>query len=380
MLAGARLWIVSIFLAGAAGFGCRVGDEGLGASTPVTPVRQDGGGRPGADASGGGASPVDAHADAAVAIDASPPPPQGTGDASAPDAAVADAAVAADAAPPADAGPADAPAPASRCSSPRPLPVTARRVIEGRPSDDIAFDRDGHLVGFDRQAVVRLLRSGAVEPLATDVIGNRGGTLSALPGGELIVGDFQRSRAVRLTTSGQVAPIAGDVPSPMKMVRGPGQALYVTGKGGTITRISETDNRVSTAATTSFDLGGLSFGSDYRVLYVGALTTDGIYALDVQADGSLSPPRLWRAGVDRAQALATDECGDVYAISEGDARIRRVRASGAEVVASVPQAFMWSLAFGSGRQGWSGTALYAQEPGGRVHELELGVAGQPPPP
>jgi hypothetical protein len=385
MFERARLMaVLTVVLASHGGLGCQVGQEGLGGATPVTSAREDGGARPTTDARTGGQPGADAADAAGGGVDATAT--AGTPvDATAADAVPADAPLPADApgAPATDAAAAtaDAPAPASRCLAARPLPVSFRRVIDGRPSDDLAFDRDGHLVAFDRQGLVRLLRDGGVDVLANDVIGNRGGTLAALPGGDLIVGDFQRSRAVRLTSSGQLSPIAGDVPSPMKMARGPGRAVYVTGKNGVITRIGESDGSVSTAATTPFDLGGLTFGSDYRVLYVGSLASDAIHAFDVAPDGRLSGLRVWRSGIARAQALVTDECGDLYAISEGDARIRRIGAGGAQVVASLPQASLWSLAFGSGRQGWSHLALYAQEAAtGRVHELDVGVAGQPPPP
>jgi hypothetical protein len=38
--------------------------------------------------------------------------------------------------------------------------------------------------------------------------------------------------------------------------------------------------------------------------------------------------------------------------------------------------FAWSLAFGSGKQGWSETTLYVMEANGRLFELAVGVPGQ----
>ena len=100
------------------------------------------------------------------------------------------------------------------------------------------------------------------------------------------------------------------------------------------------------------------------------------------------PTAAWpRPGCGAAQvgspvALAADECGSLYFISEDDGRVRRISAAGqVDLVADLRAPYLWSLRFGSGKQGWSDTALYVQDAGaGRLFEIPLGVAGQAAPP
>lgn len=369
--------------------GCKVNESGV-SGVPANVERPGAGGQ-------GGSGPR--ARDAARPLDG-PPVEAGSPGSSASDAltsvdvaAAADSAASdastspADAQPPPDASiaPAETAAPVrpARCDSPLALPVPVRRIAgAGARSDDFTFDRDGHLVSFADTSLVRVSSTGDVERLAANVIGARGGALRALPGGELMVADFERDAVLLMSTSGQVRRLATAVRNPMKMVRGPAGQLYVTGKQGTISRVSEVDGTVTAAATTTFELGGLAFSPNHRTLYVGAISTDNIQRFEVRSDLTLGPPQLVRAQIPRAQALASDECGNLYVVSEGDARIRRIKEGGAvEVVAELGGSYPWSLSFGSGQQGWSATSLYVQEPGaGRLFELPVGVAGSGPPP
>ena len=81
-----------------------------------------------------------------------------------------------------------------------------------------------------------------------------------------------------------------------------------------------------------------------------------------------------------AEALAADACGNLYAVVENDSRIRRISAAGkVDVLVDLRSVYAWSLAFGSGQQGWSATALYVMEATGPMYELAVAVPGQAPP-
>jgi sugar lactone lactonase YvrE len=169
------------------------------------------------------------------------------------------------------------------------------------------------------------------------------------------------------------------VTRPMKMVIGPGGALYVSGQQGTVYRIDPATGGVITAASTSFRLGGLSFTTDYKSLIV-AGGNQGLHALDLRGDGTLAPPRSWRSEVRNAEALAADACGNLYAIVENDSRVWRVSAAGkVDVLADLRGVYAWSLAFGSGQQGWSAISLYVMEATGPMYEVSVAVPGQAPP-
>ena len=366
---------------------CKVNESGVTGGVPANVDRSDGGGQGVGTPRGRDAArpldgpameagaPASAASDANVDVTATADSAASDAVTSLPDALAADTSIAP--------GEAAAPVRPARCDSPLALPVPVRRMAgSAARSDDFTFDRDGHLVSFADTNLVRVSSRGDVERLAANVIGARGGALRALPGGELMVADFERDAVLLMSTSGQVRRLPTAVRNPMKMVRGPAGHLYVTGKQGTISRVSEADGTVTTAATTTFELGGLAFSPDHRTLYVGAIGTDTIQRFEVRGDLTLGPPQLVRGQIPRAQALATDECGNLYVVSEGDPRIRRIKESGpVEVVAELGGIYPWSLTFGSGQQGWSATSLYVQEPGaGRLFELPVGVAGSGPPP
>jgi len=365
------------FLAG--GLACSYDDGGVSGAAPID-VDRDAAGAPGRDARGSG-SP-------APAMDAAPGPGGSSvksvdAAASAADAVVPDAGATADAtapdAPPTLNPPPPPPGPPAACASAPALPVSFRRLGQGPRSDDFSFDRDGHLIGFDGMDFVRVPRLGSIEVLARDAIGGRGGALRMAAGGDVYLADYQRDQVLVVGPAGSQRRLNSAVTKPMKMVVGPGGALYVSGQQGTVYRIDPATGGVTTAASTSFRLGGLGFTTDYKSLIV-ASDNQGLHALDVRGDGTLAPARDWRPEVKKAEALAADACGNLYAIVENDSRVWRVSAAGkVEVLADLRGVYAWSLAFGSGQQGWSATSLYVMEATGPLYELSVAVPGQGPP-
>jgi hypothetical protein len=352
-------------------------DPDISSGPPVVDARPDLGGAmdAGAGAEPAAVPPVGADAGAVPIIDAAAADvgvvPSVPGDMPAPDAGPVTIAP-----PP---GPM-APSRPVRCDVQRSLPVTPRRLGIGPSSDDITFDGAGHMISFDGRDVVRVLSNTTYETLVRNVIGQRGGAVRVMDNGELVVGDFERDAVLVGSPTGQPRPLNTPVVAPMKMVRGPRGTVYVTGKNGTVYRIDPAAGTVSAAAGTSLSLGGLTFSLDYKTLYVSATDTDAIYALDVQVDGSLAAPRMWRAAVD-VSALATDECGRIYVLSERNGVVRRMSEGGGnEVIADLRAEVPWSLAFGSGQHGWSDTSLYLLvASGGPLFELPVGVGDQPAP-
>jgi hypothetical protein len=275
--------------------------------------------------------------------------------------------------------PPEPPPPAvGRCPPAGPLPASYRQVASGPRSPDFTFDRDGHFIGFDGVAVVKMLRDSALEVLASDAIGTQGGALRGLPSGDILVADFERGALLVRPPAGPLRRLPSPVPSPMKMARGPDGAVYVTSKQGLITRVAEADGATRPVASLPFPLGGVTFSLDYRVLYVGALGLAAVYGFELRPGGTLGQGRLLTSQVPEPQALTTDECGNLYAAGTSEPKIRRIAADGSvAVVADITGAVPWSLGFGSGRNGWDETSLFVHD--GTLYEVPLGVAGQPPP-
>jgi hypothetical protein len=371
--AALRTYPQVVALAGLTFLACKYDNGGV-SGAPVDLAR-DASGSPARDARGSGAAPAATDASSGVTsvkpVDAagtdasSITPPADAGET--PDAATAPEA------PPAEPPP---PGPPAACASAAALPVSFRRLGQGPRSDDFSFDREGHLIAFDGMNYVRVPRLGSVDVLAREAIGSRGGALRMAAGGDVYLADYQRDQVLVVTPGAAPRRLAGTVTSPMKMVIGPGGAPYVSGQQGTVYRIDPATGTVSTAGSTSFRLGGLAFTTDYKTLIVGS-DNQGLYALDVGAGGTLGPARVWRSEVRKAEALAADACGNLYAVAENDTRVWRVRADGkVDTVADLRGAYPWSLAFGSGQQGWSATSLYVMEPSGELHELSVSVPGQ----
>jgi hypothetical protein len=368
------LGTILFVVAGLTASACKYDDGGTSGSVTV---ERDAGASPGRpDARGPSVTSADARPEAA------PLPTDAAG--AAPDAALGgtpDAIAEPDVAPAADAAappPPPPPGPPAACATPAALPVSFRRLGQGPRSDDFTFDRDGHLIAFDGMDFGRVPRLGSFEVIARDVIGNRGGALRMVASGDVYLADYQRDQVLVVAPGATPRRLPSTINSPMKMVSGPGGALYVTGQQGTVYRIDPATGAVATAATTGFRVGGLSFTSDHRSLIVGGLG-QGLHALDRRPDGTLAPPRSF-ADLRDAQALAADACGNLYAVVENDSRVRRIGADGkVDVVADLRGVYAWSLAFGSGQQGWSATALYVMEATGPMYELAVAVPGQGPP-
>src|SRR5687767_11916228 len=271
----ARRALTVTVMAWAAASGCSVDRGGVGVAAERPGL--DGGQRDGRSdvrGSGPGSSPVqpapgnDAHPaanDGSSAADGAAEDNDGGSSAVTSKDAAATPTPSADAAAPTP----PAPPPGASCQTLPPLPASFRRLGTGPRSDDITFDRDGHLVSFDGQGAVRLTRDLSRQVIGRDLIGTRGGALRALASGDLLLADFERDQLIQLTPGGSSRRLPGSLRSPMKMVFGPGDALYVSGQDGTIYRIQAATGAITTAGTTAFKLGGLTFSADHRTLYVG---------------------------------------------------------------------------------------------------------------
>ena len=249
-------------------------------------------------------------------------------------------------------------------------------------SDEFTFDNEGYLIALSGNDVVRVgVRNNQV--IARNLINLRGGgALRALPDGDLLVADYSRDRLIRVDPRSGNERIPMLVRSPMKMATGPGGALYVTSREGSVHRINADTGEHRTVAETRLQLSGITFSRDYRTLYVGATDERALYAITVEPDGTLGRPTVWAPQIGQPQTMTTDECGNVYVAGSEDGRVRRIGASGdPEVVSNLNAQDIWAIAFGSGRQGWSDTALYVlDENRETLYEVPLGVRAAPLPP
>jgi hypothetical protein len=392
--------VAMIFTIGALG-GCKLDDKGLAGAvpgsgmTPVAPGRHDSG----TSAAGG----------AGAAKDSGTVSPEVALPAPASDAAATDLGAQADLGPPTTIPPptagvdaaAEAPPSAPSVCDTLPTGLLPSTTVEETPrSDEFAFDNEGRLIAFSGNDVVRITRGAPMEIIARNLITVRGGgALRALSDGDIVVADYSRDRLVRIDARTGVERSPMSVQSPMKIVSGPGDTVFVSSDDGIIYRIDpkavgddgnnsgpgngnqrDTPQR-RVVANTNLSLGGLTFSADYRKLYVGATEQDAIYAFPVDAQGSLGQQTRWAANVPKPLALATDACGNVYSVGNEDGRVRRIAVDGkVTIIAQLPGRNIWALSFGSGRHGFAADALYALDKNtGALYEIKVGVGETPSP-
>ncbi len=367
----ANTGLVCLLMAVLPGTGCQVQDQGL--QSPVTPPT---------------AAPTPAPAPApevthppSIDPPATPPPPPATP--LPPPAAVPVPTpvppIDNPAAP--DAGPAAEPSP---CASPRTGPFTLRVRNPNIESDEVVFDPDGQMLLVRDSDVVMLETGSAADPILRSVLGRGGGALRFMADGTLLVADFTGDSTSRYDLPSRRVLFRASTRSPMKMAVGPGERLYVSSQDGFIYLVNTRTGGREVLASPSSGVGGLAFSTDYRTLYAGMLQDQTIAAFPVESDGGLGPPRTLSRGIPFPFALAVDECGNLYTSGGTDGEVRRISPAGrAEVIVRTDMPELWGMAFGSGKHGWSDTALYiTSDSNGRrgLFEVQVGVKGAPPAP
>ena len=286
-----------------------------------------------------------------------------------------------------DAGPEAArPAPdaaaaiATNCAMLRSGPFTARLRSPNVESDELTFDRQGRLLLFRGNDVVRMA-DGNTEVVLRDVLGNGGGALRFLPDGSLIVADFSGDRLTMYDPPSRSALFVVATQSPMKVAVGPAGRLYVSSNSGLIYLLNPATSRRGVVGDPDDGVGGLAFSPDHRTLYAGLLDEEAIAAFPVRPDGQLGPRSIVARQIPYPLGLTVDECGNIYTSGGSDGRVRRVSPGGRiDLLVQVGRAQLWGLGFGSGQHGWSQTALYvssASNGQSGLFEIEMGVRGAP---
>jgi hypothetical protein len=369
--------------------GCRWHDGGLGAGgvavepgapAPMAPPPNPGTPKPPAptvDAGTGGlkdtgssdagsVTPTPANppaSDAGQATDTAPPPPPPP--VSLPDAAAVDATPVPSTPPPA----------ADTCVPMGGLQTSSIRLRFGR-ADDFTFDNDGRLLIFENRDIIRV---GSSERdsliLVRNVGGVQGGTFRVLPDGDILLADWGRDLLVRIDPNGR-RPDRNQmsIRSPLQMAAAPGSttSFFVTSSEGMIFHADTVAAKVGPAMQLDFKAGGLAVDEARRKLYVGALGTHSVVAFDIGAQGELTGRTTVAEAVPQPTALAVDSCGGVFIAGDNGA-IRRIGLQGnTTVIARLDARDITTLAFGTGKNGWAATSLFALDTyWGELHEIRI---------
>jgi sugar lactone lactonase YvrE len=250
-------------------------------------------------------------------------------------------------------------------------------------SDEVIFDPDGRMMLVRDSDVVMLETGSTTDAVLRSVLGRGGGALRFMPDGTLLVADFSGDTTTRYDLGSRRVLFRAATRSPMKMALDPRGRLYVSSRDGFIYLVDTRTGARQVLSTPDTEVGGLAFSPDFRTLYAGLLRDESIAAFPIDPDGSLGQRRVLARGIAFPMAMAVDECGSVYAAGGSDGEVRRISPAGrVDVILRSDMPELWGMAFGSGKHGWSDTALYitSDSNGNRgLFEVQLGVRGAPPP-
>jgi sugar lactone lactonase YvrE len=279
-------------------------------------------------------------------------------------------------------GPSSAIPPECDRLAPGPLAFSYRR--DTPDSDDFTFDNDGYFLARAGRDIARLAYGGPTEMVVKNVVSERNtiDSLRVLAGGDIVIADYMGDMLVRIEPRGQRRRLAS-IEKPNKLAHGPGGFLYVVAIEGEIFRVHPDSGDTRMIGRVEGRLRGLTFSPDYKVMYVSDPRNDVLYSLQMRADGTADPPRVWARNVgDGPDGLATDACGNVYVSDHSGGPLRRVSPNGTvKVLAQLDRGPTSSVNFGSGKQGWDSRTLYTVSvDGGGTYEIKVGVPAAPPPP
>lgn len=277
---------------------------------------------------------------------------------------------------PPDAGPTDC---AHLPATPRPVTVLSGFV----PSEDLAFDGDGHVIESDTINIYKTTKALARTTFVPGLDFRAG--MRMTPTGKLMVNQDTTGNLIRIDPDGTRHTILSGLNYPNGMEVGNDGHIYITAQGSNLVlRVDPESGEATTMTSLVNQPNGLTFSPDYHTLYIGAFSGEGtIYAVDIDA-GVPSNFRAWKTGVGTGllDGMGVDACGNVYVADYGQSKILRIAsdASGEPIVIvdrSAEFSYMPNYQWGSGIGGWDSHRLYIVGVGEGIFEVDLGVDSKP---
>jgi hypothetical protein len=269
-----------------------------------------------------------------------------------------------------------------QCDNLPPLPWAFRAQQGPPPSEDFTFDNDGYLLALSSNNLVRLAHGGTPQLVAANVA-IVGTGVRVLANGDIAVADEVRGAVVRISASGDRTNVGANIRSPNGLQLGPGGNLFLTDRtGGNLYRIDPAANTTTLLSFIVEGVDGLVFSNDFRTLFVGSYDSGEVFRITINDDGTAQPPVRFAEGLNGADGMTIDECGNLYVAGFRDGTLKRVSPDGkVELVAALATRSASAVNFGSGRQGWDARTIYVMNyADGGVFEVRAGVRGAPPPP
>jgi gluconolactonase len=256
-------------------------------------------------------------------------------------------------------------------------------------SEDLAFDREGHLIGSNDKTIFKNPYPGKGQPkVFVPTINFRAG-MRTLPNGQLIVCDNIAGAIVRIDGDGSQHVVMGGLAYPNGLtVDAQGWVYFSEHDANRVHRLHPFTGESTVLTDKIVNPNGLAFSPDYRTLYIGGFSGKGIiYAMSISSDGVPGKLVEWAKGVGSGwlDGIGVDVCGNVYVADFGQTVIFRIRPDGQDIkkiIDSTGQtgAYLPNLQWGTGIGGWKQDRLYLPDGWKKgVFEVDIGVPGAPVP-
>jgi hypothetical protein len=255
-------------------------------------------------------------------------------------------------------------------------------------SEDLAFDREGHLVGSNDATIFKSPYPGSGSPkVFVPKVSFRAG-MRFLPNGHLVICDSDKGQLTRIDETGTMHTVLSGLSYPNGIIVDLQGWVYFTEQNtNLVSRVNPYSGERQILTNKVQAPNGLIFSPDYRTLYIGGFSGEGtIYALSLSAEGVPGKVVKWatNVGTGALDGMGADACGNIYVCDYGATIVYRISPDGQTKVpiidGSSEGAYLPNMQWGSGAGGWDPLALYFPD-GWRkeVFEVKIGVPGAPRP-
>lgn len=260
--------------------------------------------------------------------------------------------------------------------------VSQTELVAARGYHDVAFDQDGHILGWDGNSILQVTYDDVTSVFLPGVGGVE--NMDWLENGDLLLTNGS-GELRRVTPALQNTVVVSGLSGAYGITVGPDQQAYVA----TSTNIRRVDPDTG-AVEIWLSLPGnvrpraMVFNLDSTGAYVSTLTSGGpVYFVELDQDlDPTGPATLFASNVGESwhDGIAIDACGNVYVPEFWSSGLYRIDPEGNvttiydENTASQSH-YGHNVEFGSGIDGWNDRALYLPQPydGSTVNEVVLGV-------
>lgn len=247
-------------------------------------------------------------------------------------------------------------------------------------SEDLAFDKEGHLIGSNDKAIFKSTYDG-VKTVFVPKLNFRAG-MRYLPNGHLVVCDNTKGQLVRVDEQGQLHTLITGLSYPNGIVVDmKGWVYFTEHDANKVWRVHPFTGEKALLTTKIKNPNGITFSPDYKTVYIDGFSGVGIiYAMSISEDGVPGKLIEWATGVGTGwlDGMGVDACGNVYVADYNATIIYRISPDGKKkdkiIFGSSLGAYLPNMDWGNDVGGWKRTNLYL--PNGwakEVFEVELGV-------